>query len=155
MSFPQSLARLAFRLLLPALLCAAPLSAALAQQMVSVAGKVVNMRDAAGMRSTVLWELDRGYPLKVVQRRGDWLKVRDFENDEGWVARSLIGTTPHHVVKVPSANIRKGPGTQHRIVGKAIYGEVLRTQSKRAGWVSVQRADGVRGWVSRGLLWGW
>lgn len=139
-----------------AVLCASPLvQAQPAQQMVSVSGSTLNMRSGPGTNAPVLWELKRGYPLQVTQRKGNWLQVRDFEGDTGWVARSLTRKAPHHVVKVKVANIRSGPGTQHRLVGKADYGELMRTREKRADWVRVDRAEGPDGWIAKSLLWGW
>ena len=126
-----------------------------AQSMVSVQGSTLNMREGPGTNTAVLWELKKGYPLAVTRRKGNWLQVRDFEGDTGWVARSLTGRTPHHIVKSKVANIRSGPGTKHRIVGKAEYGELLRTREKRAGWVRVERQEGVGGWIAKQLLWGW
>lgn len=38
---------------------------AAAQQMVSVKGSVVNMRDGPGTQMQALWKLKREYPLKV------------------------------------------------------------------------------------------
>jgi len=128
---------------------------ALAQQMVSVDRPEINMRSGAGTNHEALWRLNRGYPLKVTGRQGDWLKVSDFEGDVGWVHRPLTGNTPHFVVKSTTANIRSGPGTQHRVVGKAEYGEVLRTLERRAKWARIRTAAGLTGWVSRSLLWGW
>ncbi|WP_137921566.1 SH3 domain-containing protein [Hydrogenophaga sp. 2FB] len=138
-------------------LCALALTTSLAnaQTMVSVKGSTLNMRDGPGTSTTVLWELKRGYPLQVTQRKGSWLKVRDFEGDTGWVARSLTGNAAHHVVKAKVANVRSGPGAQHRIVGKVAYGEVLRTREKRADWVRVERNEGPGGWIAKQLLWGW
>ena len=81
--------------------------------------------------------------------------MRDFEGDRGWVARSLTGNAPHHVVKSKVANVRSSPSTQARIVGKAEYGELLRTREKRAGWVRVERTEGPGGWIAKQLLWGW
>lgn len=127
-----------------------------AQNMVSVSGNSVNMRSGPSTQNPVLWELKRGYPLQVIRRQGSWVEVSDFENDKGWVARSLVGNAPHHVVKSRTANIRRGPGTNHAVVGKADYGDVLRTREKRAGWVRVEHtANGTSGWVSASLLWGW
>jgi len=126
-----------------------------AQQMLSVKGSTLNMRSGPSTNTEVLWELQRGYPLQVVQRKNRWVQVRDFEGDTGWVAASLTGRTPHHVVKVNNANLRKGPGTQHRIMGKASYGELLRTKEKRGSWVRVERTTGDIGWISKKLLWGW
>lgn len=136
-------------------LCLATLSSAQAQSMVSIRGSTVNMRTQPNTGSEIMWELKRGYPLKVVERKGRWLKVSDFEGDKGWVARSLTGHSPHFVVKSKTANMRKGPGTQHAIVGKVAYGDLLGTRSKRNGWAEVVRADGKKGWISQKLLWGW
>ena len=138
-----------------AALCLATLSSVQAQSMVSVKGSTVNMRTQPTTRSDIMWELKRGYPLRVVQRKGKWLQVTDFEGDRGWVARSLIGAVPHFVVKSKTANMRKGPGTSHPIVGKAEYGDLLRTKAKRSGWAQVENASGTSGWISQKLLWGW
>lgn len=135
-------------------LCLATFSSAMAQSMVSISGSKVNMRASPSLRAEVLWELKRGYPLRVVKRTGRWLQVRDFENDSGWVARSLTGRSPHHVVKSSTANVRKGPGTRNSIIGKAEYGETLRTLGKRGKWVRIQRENGQKGWIAKGLLWG-
>lgn len=40
-------------------------------------------------------------------------------------------------------------------VGRGKYGEVLRTLKRAKGWVKVRREDGLTGWVSRRLVWGW
>ncbi len=143
-------------LLMASALCLSALfsTSAQAQRMVSVKGSTLNMREGPGTHTAVLWELKQGYPLQITERKGSWLRVRDFEGDTGWVARSLTGNTPHHVVKSPVANLRSGPGTQHRIVGKLEYGELLRNREKRADWVRVERSEGVSGWIAKRLLWG-
>ncbi|WIM12896.1 SH3 domain-containing protein [Enhydrobacter sp.] len=135
------------------LLLAAP--RAFAQQMVSVSGEEVNLRKGPGKQYSADWLLGRGYPLEVIGRRGDWLEVRDFENDRGWIYRPLTGGTPYHIVKVKIANLRSRPTTRSRILAKLDYGEVLRTLERKSGWVKVRREGGLRGWVARRLLWGW
>lgn len=126
-----------------------------AAEMVSIKGSVVNMRSGPGTGSPVLWELERGYPLRVLQRKGSWLRVRDFENDTGWVARSMVGHTPHHIVTARTANIRGGPGTSYRIVGKAERYDLMRTRGARQGWIHVESSSGIQGWIAKRLLWGW
>ena len=126
-----------------------------AAEMASVRSRIINMRSGPDTHYETQWKLPRGFPLKVIERQGDWLKVRDFENDTGWVARHLTGRAPHHTVKARVANVRSGPSTRSRVVGKATYGEVLRTLDKRPSWVRVERENGSAGWVSRSLLWGW
>jgi SH3-like domain-containing protein len=138
---------------LTALACTVP--HVLAQQMVSVAGKEVNLRSGPGTQHSAEWVLSKGYPLSVIGRRGKWLHVRDFEDDKGWIYRPLTSTTPYHIVKVKVANLRSAPSTRSRIVAKLVYGDVLKTLERAKGWVKVQRQSGSRGWVARRLLWGW
>ncbi|HLT25261.1 MAG TPA: SH3 domain-containing protein [Zeimonas sp.] len=153
MTCPSSLRRflLAFFLLLG--LSAAPY--AQARQMVSVDRPEINMRSGPGTNHESVWLLSRGYPLRVIGRQGDWLQVQDFENDKGWVYRPLTASKPHYVVKSKVVNIRKGPGTNTRVIGKANYGDVLRTLANKGDWAKIRDADGLVGWVARRLLWGW
>lgn len=130
-------------------------SAADARQMISIDRPEVNMRSGPGTRHATLWTLSRGYPLAVVGQQGQWYKVRDFENDEGWVYRPLTAKKPHVVVKSRIVNLRSGPGTRHALLGKAQYGEVLRTLGHRADWVRVRTTEGKTGWIARRLVWGW
>jgi SH3-like domain-containing protein len=128
--------------------------------MVSVAGEKVNLRQGPSTRSPVLWELGRGFPLKIVDRKGNWLKVSDFESDVGWIYRDLVSRKPHLIVKIgrnkkTRINIRSGPGTNYKIIGKAEYGVVFETMERKSGWVKVRHEEGVIGWIKRSLLWGW
>ncbi len=136
-------------------LCLATLTSAMAQNMVSVKGNTLNMRSGPGTNTEILWELKKGYPLQVVKRQNKWLHVKDFEGDTGWVFASLTSSAQHYIVKRPTANVRSGPSTNHRIVGKAVYGEVVRTRENRGRWVRVERAGAPNGWIARSLLWGW
>lgn len=124
-------------------------------EMVSVDREVINLRTGPGTAHEATWRLNRGYPLMVTGRRNGWLAVRDFENDTGWVLGRLTAKKPHFVVKAQDVNIRGGPGTRYRVVGKARYGEVMKTLERRDGWARIRNAEGLSGWISRRLLWGW
>lgn len=128
---------------------------AIAREMISISGARVNMRSGSGKNAAIIWRLGKGYPLQVLKREGNWVKARDFEGDQGWIFRSLTGRTPHMIVKVRWANIRAKPDTRAKIVGKAKYGVVLRTIKHNRRWVKVRHENGLTGWVSRRLLWGW
>jgi SH3-like domain-containing protein len=140
--------------LLPAFLLLTA-SQVLAQQMVSVSSMEVNMRSGPGTEHPADWRLDRGYPLKVIGSEGSWLKVIDFENDKGWIHRPLTSSTPYHVVKVKVANMRSQPTTRSRVIGRLVYGDVLKTLEHSGGWVKLRGDGGLRGWVAKRLLWGW
>ena len=151
----QSLFLICTRFFLTAFLLFIFAQVASAQSMVSVDRTVVNLRSGASTKHTILFELGKGYPLEVIHRKGRWLQVRDFENDKGWIFRPLVGKKAHLVVKANVANVRSAPSTNSRILGKVQYGELLRTLEHRSNWVRVERESGSKGWVSRGLVWGW
>jgi len=147
----RHLAQLAF-LFIAAL--ALPL-AAQAAEYVSIRGNAIHVRAQPGTHSPIRWELDDGYPLRVLRKKGRWLKVADHEATLGWVYAPLTRRTPHRIVTVPTARLRAGPGTGHRILATMQHNEILRTLATRGKWAQVQREDGQRGWVARRLTWGW
>jgi len=125
-----------------------------AREMVSIAKPEVNMRTGAGTHYPAVWRLDHGYPLEVLQTQGNWLKVRDFEKDVGWVYRPLVSKAAYVIVKSRVANVRQAPNLSARVLDKVAYGEVMRQLERRNGWVKVQRKGALKGWIARRLLWG-
>lgn len=130
-----------------------------ALKMVSVSGTDVNLRSGPGTNYSIKWKYGRGFPLKVISQKGNWLKVEDFESDIGWLHKSLTSKTGHLIVKVnkgtnQKVNIRSGPGTKYAIVGKAYYGVVFKTITQQRGWAKIKHESGIEGWVKRSLLWG-
>lgn len=128
--------------------------------MVSVAGEKVNLRKGPSTHYPIIWELGKGFPLRVIGSQGNWLKVSDFESDVGWIYKDLVSKKPHLIVKINKnskarINIRSGPGTKYKVVGKAEYGVVFETMQRGDGWVKVRHDTGLTGWVKRSLLWGW
>ena len=122
---------------------------------VSIKGASVNVREQPTTRSATLWEMGSGYPLQVTHRKGQWLHVKDYEATLGWVFAPLTHKSPHMVVTARTANLRAGPGTQHRRVGQLEQHEVVKTLKKSGTWAQVQREGGQKGWIARRLAWGW
>lgn len=128
-------------------------------KMASITGDKVQLRSGPGTKYSAKYQYGDGYPLKVITQKGKWVKVKDFENDVGWVYKKYLSKTPHMIVKVNKGkkqkiNIRSGPGTKYKIVGQAYYGVVFETISQKAGWANVKHESGLEGWIKRSLLWG-
>lgn len=99
-------------------------------------------------------ELSKGYPLKIVKRQGDWVKIIDYEGDTGWVHASLVEKGSTVIVKAKNKiNMRSGPSTKSKIVAEVYRGVVLAKIAKKGKWVKVKHDDGVVGWIYKPLLW--
>ncbi len=129
-------------------------TAALAGSSVSVKGDNVNARTGPSTNKPVYMELVKGYPLKIVKRQGDWVKVVDYENDYGWVHASLVekGYTVIVNGKV-KINMRSAPSSKSRKVAEVYRGTVLTKISEKGKWVKVKHDDGAVGWIYKPLLW--
>lgn len=131
----------------------------LSADMASINGEKVLLREAAEKKSRALWELGSGFPVEIIKQKGDWLFIKDFENDRGWIHKSRITRKQHVVVKVnkneeQAINVRKEPNLESLVVANAFYGVVFSLLQKRDGWIEVQHDSGVKGWIKAELLWG-
>jgi SH3-like domain-containing protein len=87
------------------LLCLLPWGAALAQPVPEAGAKAgevfpraaslkrgeVNVRSGPGTQYPILWVYWRaGYPVALVARFDNYLKIRDFEGEEGWVHQAMV-----------------------------------------------------------------
>ncbi len=128
-------------------------------KMASIKGAKVQLRSGPGTKYTAKWQYGDGFPFKIIDRKGKWIKIKDFENDTGWVYKKYTSNTGHMIVKVNKGkkkkiNIRKGPATKYEVVGQAYYGVVFKTLEQNNGWARVRHESGLTGWIKRSLLWG-
>jgi SH3-like domain-containing protein len=128
-------------------------TAAGAAERMAVAASTANVRSGPGTKNDQLWQVEKYYPVMVVEKKGGWCRIKDFEGDEGWIEASLLDKTNTVIVRVPKCNVRSGPGTEHETafsVTKGIPFKVLQTKGQ---WLQVEHADGDSGWVMKNLVW--
>lgn len=126
----------------------------LAAQFLSVTVDNANVRVGPGKNYQVVMELFAGYPLKVLKKQGEWYKVSDYENDSGWIHRSIV--RPNNTVIVnakKSLNMRSGPSTKNKIIADVERGVVLQKLEVKGKWTKVRHDGGTTGWIYNQLLW--
>ncbi|MBA3007135.1 MAG: SH3 domain-containing protein [Proteobacteria bacterium] len=121
---------------------------------VSVKSDGINVRTGPSTDDQIAMELFQGYPLKIVEKKGDWLKISDFENDSGWIHKTLVGPGNTLIVNAQNTiNMRSEPSTNSAIVANIERGVVLTKISSKGDWVKVKHAKGTEGWIHKTLLW--
>jgi SH3-like domain-containing protein len=115
-----------------------------------------NLRSGPGTKYKKTWEVFKYMPFKKINRKGNWYRVKDVDDDAHWIYRKLV-TDKYDcaVVKVGEANIRSGPGTKYekKASSPALRYDAFRVLSRKGGWVKVVDEFGDRGWIFRKLLW--
>ncbi len=129
-------------------------TAAFGAEYVSVKGDNVNVRTGAGTNYEVSMELFKGYPLKVLSTQGEWLKIVDFENDQGWIHQSLV--TDGNTVIVngnKNVNMRAEPSTNSTVIATVDRGVVMTKLETQGKWLKLKHSTGLIGWIYKPLLW--
>ena len=125
-----------------------------AADFVSVKGDNVNVRIGPGTDKQVSMELFEGYPLKVIGTKGDWLNIVDFENDRGWIHKSLVRDGNTVIVNgTKSVNMRSEPTTKSSIIANVDRGVVLTRLESKGKWLKLKHSSGLVGWIYKPLLW--
>jgi len=133
-------------LLLPAM--------AMAENILSVATEKANVRSGPGGEFDIVWEAARYYPVEVLDREGNWLRVSDYENDEGWIHKTLLSGVPTVVVTSQKANIREGPGMDYDILWVLDKEYSLKLLDADGDWLKVSDGGEVSGWIHQSVAWG-
>lgn len=127
--------------------------AAAQSQRMAVASEIANIRSGPSAESEVLWQVERYYPLLVIEKKGSWYRFKDIDGQQGWVHKSLLDTTATVVVRVRRANLRSGPGTGNAILFDAEKGTPFKILTRKKDWLKVQHTDGDSGWIFKSLVW--
>jgi SH3-like domain-containing protein len=126
--------------------------AGIAADYVSVVNDDVNLRSGPDTKYSILYELPSGYPLKVLDKKGQWLKVSDFENDQGWIFAPLVSNAKYCIVTVSEGNVRSGPGINYDKIGSVVREVILREVKTKGDWIQVEHPK-LKGWIHKKLVW--
>ncbi len=127
--------------------------AAAQTQRMAVSSEVANIRSGPSEQSEVLWQVERYYPLLVIEKKDPWYRFKDLDGHQGWIHKSLLDKADTVVVRVRRANLRSGPGTENPIVFDAEKGTPFKILERKKDWLKVQHVDGDSGWIFRSLVW--
>ncbi len=114
---------------------------------------VANIRSGPESKSDILWKVEKYYPIFVIKKSGSWYFFRDFEDDRGWVHKSLVGNVPAVITKKDLCNIRSGPSTKDKILFSVEKGIPFKVKEKKGRWLHIEHADGDSGWIFDALVW--
>ena len=119
----------------------------------AVSVSIANIRSGPGENYDILWAVEKYHPLDVFQKSGQWYHFRDFEGDEGWIHKTLLGKFSSVITKNESCYIRSGPDTSFEVLFEVEKGIPFKVLEHKGSWIHIQHADGDKGWIHESLVW--
>jgi SH3-like domain-containing protein len=124
-----------------------------AAERLAVTASVANIRSGPGTQYDVLWQAEKYYPILVIEKSDPWYQFKDFEDDKGWVHKSLVGKVEAVITKTDLCNIRSGPGMDAKILFTVEKGIPFKVLEHKDDWLRIEHADGDTGWIHDSLVW--
>jgi len=126
-----------------------------------VAGRNVNVRAKATIRSEVITQLQDGdevFVEEVILRPeatgkdpARWAKIAYPTQASAWV-HSLYIDPATSTVKPKKLNVRSGPGENHTIVGSLSAGDTVAQLGSKGDWLLIQPPEGTTAYIAAKLL---
>ncbi|MGH8743339.1 MAG: SH3 domain-containing protein, partial [Burkholderiales bacterium] len=116
---------------------------------------VAVLYDAPSLKAQKLYLLGRDYPLEVVVKLENWMKVRDATGELAWVEKKYLSGKRTVLVTVPLADIRQTPDDHSPPVFHAEQNVLLELlEFSVPGWIKVRHRDGQTGYMRTSQVWG-
>lgn len=124
-----------------------------AAEYVSVKKDGVNIRSGPSTNDKVIWQVFEDFPLEVIERKGKWAHVVDFEGDKGWIYETLFSNKKTVIVTVDTGNMRSGSSTNDPVIATVKKGVVFEALEMDGDWIKLRYKNELTGWMHNSLLW--
>ena len=119
----------------------------------AVSASAANVRSGPGTQYDIIWKIEKYHPVFIINKSDPWYQFKDFEGDQGWIHKSLVGKLKTVITKADISNIRSGPGTKYEVLFKVEKGIPFKVLKRKDHWIHIQHADGDEGWIHASLVW--
>ena len=92
-------------------------------------------------------------PLEVLDKSETWRKIKDFENNSGWIHISQLSKKKSAINKKNNSIIYKKPTIFSKPIAKLEIGRLVLIKRCKVEWCKIS-SGGFRGWIYKNALWG-
>ncbi len=113
------------------------------------------VRSGPGRNYPVLWVFNQqNLPLEVINKLDDWLQIRDWSGDQGWILRTQSRTRQRYgIVVLEEISMYQNPDKSSRKIARLAYEIVGKIKQCDLQWCKIDVED-KKGWARRAGLWG-
>ena len=114
----------------------------------------VNLRQGPAFEYPVkIFYKKKFLPVKIQDEYGNFRKIKDHENNSGWIHRSQLSKKKAALVKEEDLIVFNSPTTYSRPVVILSQGRLCMILKCKNKWCKI-KVDKYKGWVKQNALWG-
>ena len=92
-------------------------------------------------------------PLEVLDKSETWRKIKDFENNSGWIHISQLSNKKSGINTQDNTIIYKSPTIYSKPLVKLKFGRLVLVKKCKKKWCKVTTGN-YTGWIFKEFLWG-
>ena len=114
----------------------------------------VNLRQGPSFEYPIKLIYKKKYlPIIILDKSGPWKKIRDFENNTGWIHISQLSRRKSGLNIKDNSIIYKKPTIYSQPIAKLELGRLVLIKNCNTKWCKIE-TGGYNGWIFKDSLWG-
>ena len=94
------------------------------------------------------------FPIKIIDEYKDWRKIIDFENNTGWIHKSLIKGERNGIINSPNKkNVAVFNTFNGKQIGEVTHGSIINLSKCKLNWCLIVNKNN-SGWIEKRYIWG-
>ena len=120
----------------------------------SLKNNEVNLRQGPSFEYPVRFIYKKKYlPVEILDKSETWRKIKDFENNSGWIHASQLSKKKSAICKKNNSVLYKKPTIFSKPIAKLEIGRLVLIKKCKVKWCKIT-TGGFKGWVFKSSLWG-
>ena len=114
----------------------------------------VNLRQGPSFKYPIKLIYKKKYlPVIILDKSGPWKKIKDFENNTGWIHTVLLSKKKSAINIKNNSVLYKKPTIFSKPIAKLETGRLMLIKKCKEKWCKITSGD-YGGWILKNTLWG-
>ena len=124
------------------------------KKFLSLKNNEVNLRQGPSFEYPIKFVYKKKYlPVEILDKSETWRKIKDFENNSGWIHASQLSKKKSAICKKNNSVLYKKPTIFSKPIAKLEIGRLVLIKKCKLKWCKISSGN-FSGWIYKNSLWG-